>query len=147
MLCLKGTLDAFQDGLWASFAREATIATALPPADMDPTGRTSEPAYLLQGLPLIFALKIVGGAIQLLIVALALAITIAPRFLDRIYYDGPPSDHYDGRRFFNPEGDADTFRMPAGSGGRANLQRREIGPSPFRNVKHLRYFRLETGAL
>jgi len=27
------------------------------------------------------------------------------------------------------------------------LQRRELGPSPFRNVKHLRYFRLKTGAL
>lgn len=36
---------------------------------------------------------------------------------------------------------------PAGSGGRGNLQRRELGPSPFRNVKHLRYFRLKTGAL
>jgi len=36
---------------------------------------------------------------------------------------------------------------PAGSGGRANLQRREIGPSPSRNVKQLRYFRLKTGAL
>jgi hypothetical protein len=25
-----------------------------------------------------------------------------PPFLDRIYYEGPGSSHYDGDRFFNP---------------------------------------------
>ncbi len=70
---------------------------------------------------MLLLLKIAGAAILFLIVALALAITIVPRFLDRIYYTGPASDHYDGEHFFNPDGDADTFRMPAGSGGRAGF--------------------------
>ena len=65
-------------------------------------------------------LKIIGGAILLLIVALGLAITIVPRFLDRIYYRGPASAHFDGEHFFNPDGDADTMRMPGG-GGRARF--------------------------
>lgn len=42
------------------------------------------------------------------VVALGLAITIVPQFLDRIYYRGPKSGHFDGQRFFNPDGDADT---------------------------------------
>lgn len=60
-------------------------------------------------------LKIVGGVLLLLVVAVLLAITIVPRFLDRIYYEGPASDHFDGGRFFNPDGDADTIRPPTGS--------------------------------
>lgn len=67
------------------------------------------------------ALKIVGGVLLLLIVAVCLAIAIVPRFLDRIYYEGPASGHFDGERFFNPDGDADTFRMPPGRGGRAGF--------------------------
>ena len=35
----------------------------------------------------------------------ALAATVLPPFLDRVYYEGPPSDHFDGERFFNPDGD------------------------------------------
>jgi len=66
-------------------------------------------------------LKIAGAAILFAIIALCLAITIVPRFLDRIYYAGPASDHFDGARFFNPGGDDDTFRMPAGSGNRAGF--------------------------
>jgi L-ascorbate metabolism protein UlaG (beta-lactamase superfamily) len=65
------------------------------------------------------ALKIVGGLILLLVVLAALAITIMPRFLDRIYYRGPASDHFDGARFFNPDGDADTGQGPPGGGSRA----------------------------
>ncbi len=42
------------------------------------------------------------------VVALGLAITIVPQFLDRIYYRGPKSGHFDGQRFFNPDGDAGT---------------------------------------
>src|SRR5688572_19426133 len=38
-------------------------------------------------------------------IALCLAPTLVPPFLDRIYYRGPKSDHFDGQRFFNPEGD------------------------------------------
>lgn len=69
---------------------------------------------------MILALKIVGATILFLIVALALTITIAPRFLDRIYYEGPVSGHFDGQRFFNPEGDRDS-RMPPGGGSRAGF--------------------------
>lgn len=60
------------------------------------------------------ALKIAGATLLLLVVAVCLAITLAPRFLDRIYYRGPGTDHFDGQRFFNPAGDEETFRMPAG---------------------------------
>jgi L-ascorbate metabolism protein UlaG (beta-lactamase superfamily) len=59
-------------------------------------------------------LKIAGIVLLFLIVALGLAITIVPRFLDRIYYEGPASDHFDGARFFNPDGDADTAAPPTG---------------------------------
>ena len=62
------------------------------------------------------ALKIIGGVLLFAVVAICLLITVVPRFLDRIYYEGSPSDHYDGERFFHPDGDADTFRMPSGSG-------------------------------
>lgn len=70
-------------------------------------------------------LKIIGGVVVLLIVTLGLAVTIVPRFLDRIYYEGAESDHYDGARFFNPDGDQDTLRMPAG-GGRAGFFWRQL---------------------
>ena len=67
-------------------------------------------------------LKIIGGVLLFLVIAVALAIVIVPRFLDRIYYEGPASDHFDGARFFNPDGDADTLRPgPRGSGGRAGF--------------------------
>ena len=68
---------------------------------------------------------IIGGIITLLVVALGLTVTIAPRFLDRLYYLGDHSDHYDGARFFNPDGDADTLRMPTG-GGRAGFFWRQL---------------------
>jgi L-ascorbate metabolism protein UlaG (beta-lactamase superfamily) len=67
------------------------------------------------------AIKIVGGLILLLVVVAALVIVIAPRFLDRIYYRGPASDHFDGDRFFNPDGDADTMSIAPASGGRAGF--------------------------
>ncbi|PTW45840.1 L-ascorbate metabolism protein UlaG (beta-lactamase superfamily) [Sphingomonas faeni] len=63
-------------------------------------------------------LKIVGGAILLLVLVGALIVTIVPQFLDRIYYRGSVSRHFDGARFFNPDGDADTRQIqPKGSGG------------------------------
>ena len=58
-------------------------------------------------------LKWVGAALLFLILALCLAIVLVPPFLDRIYYRGPESSHYDGQRFFNPDGE-DTVRPPAG---------------------------------
>ena len=66
------------------------------------------------------AFKIVGSILLLLIALVGLAVTIVPRFLDRIYYRGDASAHYDGERFFNPDGDQDTLRMPGG-GSRAGF--------------------------
>ncbi len=68
-----------------------------------------------------FILKIIAATILFLVTAVCLAVTIVPRFLDRIYYVGPRSDHFDGERFFNPSGEEETFRMPAGAGGRAGF--------------------------
>ncbi|HEU0044037.1 MBL fold metallo-hydrolase [Sphingomonas sp.] len=65
------------------------------------------------------ALKILGGIVLLLLIVLGLAVTIVPRFLDRIYYRGDASDHFDGERFFNPGVD-DTVRPPTG-GSRAGF--------------------------
>ena len=47
----------------------------------------------------------IAAALVLIGVALYLA---RPLYLDRIYYRGPVSDHFDGQRFFNPEGDENT---------------------------------------
>jgi L-ascorbate metabolism protein UlaG (beta-lactamase superfamily) len=54
-----------------------------------------------------------------LLVALCLASVVVPQFLDRIYYRGPLSGHYDGNRFFNPDGE-DTAAPPTG-GSRAGF--------------------------
>ena len=59
-------------------------------------------------------LKIVGGVLLLLVILFGLTATIVPRFLDRIYYRGPAGDHFDGERFFNPEGDEDVAAPPTG---------------------------------
>jgi L-ascorbate metabolism protein UlaG (beta-lactamase superfamily) len=48
------------------------------------------------------ALKWLGTTLLFLAVALCFAPTIVPPLLDRIYYRGPASDHFDGTRFFNP---------------------------------------------
>ncbi|MDB5697044.1 MAG: Zn-dependent hydrolase, partial [Sphingomonas bacterium] len=76
------------------------------------------------------ALKLLGGLLLLLVVLLGLAVTIVPRFLDRIYYRGPVSDHFDGERFHNP-GPDDTMRMPAG-GSRAGFLWRQLTGSDGR---------------
>ena len=47
-------------------------------------------------------LKRIGTFFLFLTVAICFAPTLIPPFLDRIYYEGPPSDHFDGERFFNP---------------------------------------------
>lgn len=67
-------------------------------------------------------LKWLGAALLFLIAALCLAIAIVPRFLDRIYYRGPVSSHFDGQRFFNPDGE-DTVRPPSGRSRGAFLLR------------------------
>ena len=48
-----------------------------------------------------------------LVAGLALAAAIVPHFLDRIYYRGPAGGHFDGARFFNPDGD-DMLTAPGG---------------------------------
>jgi L-ascorbate metabolism protein UlaG (beta-lactamase superfamily) len=63
--------------------------------------------------------RAIGRVLLVLLVALLLAIALVPQFLDRIYYRGPVSDHFDGERFFNP-GKDDTVRPPTG-GSRASL--------------------------
>jgi L-ascorbate metabolism protein UlaG (beta-lactamase superfamily) len=48
------------------------------------------------------ALKWAGSLFLFAAVAFCFAPTLVPPFLDRIYYEGPASDHFDGRHFFNP---------------------------------------------
>jgi L-ascorbate metabolism protein UlaG (beta-lactamase superfamily) len=52
-------------------------------------------------------------------VGLCSLLVILPPFLDRIYYEGPSSGHFDGARFFNPDGE-DTAAPPTG-GSRGNF--------------------------
>jgi L-ascorbate metabolism protein UlaG (beta-lactamase superfamily) len=61
-------------------------------------------------------LRALGTALLFVVVGVCFAFTIVPPFLDRIYYQGPPSAHYDGERFFNPEGAA-----PLSARGRRNF--------------------------
>ncbi|HYE26631.1 MAG TPA: MBL fold metallo-hydrolase [Allosphingosinicella sp.] len=49
------------------------------------------------------SLRRLGSALLFLLVGLCFAPSLIPPFLDRVYYDGPRSDHYDGERFFNPD--------------------------------------------
>lgn len=49
------------------------------------------------------ALKALGTALLFLAILLCFAPTLLLPFLDRIYYRGPASDHFDGAHFFNPE--------------------------------------------
>lgn len=67
------------------------------------------------------ALRLIAKAVALLLILVGLAATIVPHYLDRIYYEGPESGHYDGERFFNPDGDGDTLRMPRPGGRRGFL--------------------------
>jgi L-ascorbate metabolism protein UlaG (beta-lactamase superfamily) len=60
--------------------------------------------------------RIVGVSLLVLVIAVGLAATIVPHYLDRLYYRGAVSDHYDGQRFANPDGDADTAGSPAPGG-------------------------------
>jgi hypothetical protein len=58
-------------------------------------------------------LKRIGTGLLFVIIALCLAPTLVPPFLDRIYYRGPVSDHFDGERFFNPGFRGDNHGGPA----------------------------------
>jgi L-ascorbate metabolism protein UlaG (beta-lactamase superfamily) len=48
------------------------------------------------------ALNWAGRALLFALIGLCFAPTVVPPLLDRIYYRGPVSDHFDGERFFNP---------------------------------------------
>jgi len=63
--------------------------------------------------------RAIGRVLLVLIVVLLLAVVLVPPFLDRIYYRGPESTHFDGERFFNPDGE-DTAAPPTG-GSRAGF--------------------------
>ncbi|MEC3912628.1 MBL fold metallo-hydrolase [Sphingobium sp. CR2-8] len=56
-----------------------------------------------------------GIALLFAVIALCLAITIVPPFLDRLYYQGPVSRHYDGAHFFNPDGAIESPAPPGTS--------------------------------
>ena len=62
------------------------------------------------------ALRWLGTLLLFAAAGLCFAPTLVPPFLDRIYYRGPPSGHYDGERFFNPDGPA-----PLSQGRRRNF--------------------------
>ena len=51
---------------------------------------------------IVATLKWAGTFLLFALVALCFAPTFVPPFLDRIYYRGPASDHFDGGHFFNP---------------------------------------------
>jgi len=73
----------------------------------------------------------IGKGAVLLTIGVLLAAVVVPRFLDRRYYRGPESGHYDGARFFNPDGDGDTIRPPGG-GGRGGFLWRQLTGSDDR---------------
>ena len=62
-----------------------------------------------------------------ILVILCLLLTVLPHFLDRIYYRGPVSAHFDGAHFFNPDGDDD--HLPAGRSRAGFIARRLLGDS------------------
>jgi L-ascorbate metabolism protein UlaG (beta-lactamase superfamily) len=64
-----------------------------------------------------------GTALLFLLVGLCFAPSLVPPFLDRIYYEGPRSDHFDGERFFNP----DPGPRAAAHGGPARFFNRWLG--------------------
>jgi L-ascorbate metabolism protein UlaG (beta-lactamase superfamily) len=70
-----------------------------------------------------------GKALLFLVIALCLAPSVIPPFLDRIYYRGPASDHFDGARFFNPGAAA-----PAHHGGPARFLSRFLGAGDERST-------------
>ncbi|MDY0958146.1 MBL fold metallo-hydrolase [Sphingomonas sp. CFBP8993] len=71
------------------------------------------------------ALRWIAKTLALVLILVGLAATIVPHYLDRLYYEGPESGHYDGQRFFNPDGDSDTLRMPS-RGGRGGFLWRQL---------------------
>ncbi len=75
-------------------------------------------------------LRRIGAVLLWTVVALCLTATLLPYFLDRIYYRGPVSAHFDGAHFFNPDGE-DTF-TPSSKISRAKLIWTELFGDPER---------------
>lgn len=71
-------------------------------------------------------LKGLGAVCLWLVVVGCLVVTIVPRFLDRIYYRGVTTGHFDGAHFFNPDGE-DTAGVPGGGNRAGFLMRRATG--------------------
>ncbi|MGJ3648968.1 MBL fold metallo-hydrolase [Sphingomonas sp. GlSt437] len=61
-----------------------------------------------------------GAGLLWLVIIAALALAIVPHFLDAIYYRGPVTSHFDGHRFYNPDGDP-LVLPPAGRQSRAQF--------------------------
>jgi L-ascorbate metabolism protein UlaG (beta-lactamase superfamily) len=59
------------------------------------------------------------------VVVFCLTVTMVPHFLDRLFYYGPGSAHFDGAHFLNPDGDDD--RLPAGRSRAGFIARRILG--------------------
>ncbi len=57
-------------------------------------------------------LKWIGTALLFAAIAICLAPTVVPPFMDRIYYQGPVGGHFDGERFFNPGFQGDNHGGP-----------------------------------
>jgi L-ascorbate metabolism protein UlaG (beta-lactamase superfamily) len=66
-----------------------------------------------------------GTLLLFLAVALCFAPSLIPPLLDRVYYEGPRSDHFDGERFFNPG----SAGQSGAHGGPARFLNRFVGSS------------------
>jgi L-ascorbate metabolism protein UlaG (beta-lactamase superfamily) len=77
-------------------------------------------------------LRWTGAILLWAVILLCLAATVIPQFLDRIYYRGPGSTHFDGQHFFNPDGD-DTF-TPSSKTSRAKVIWTQLFGDPSRPV-------------
>ncbi|MES2097635.1 MAG: MBL fold metallo-hydrolase [Pseudomonadota bacterium] len=83
-------------------------------------------------------LRGLGTVLLFAVVALCLTISIVPHFLDARYYRGVVTDHFDGERFINPDGDdglpvnagvATMWRYFTGNDGRPIWPKRVITAS------------------
>jgi L-ascorbate metabolism protein UlaG (beta-lactamase superfamily) len=70
--------------------------------------------------------KFVAKLVLALAILIGLAWIILPPFLDRVYYVGPQSAHFDGTHFFNPDGE-DILRSPTGKSRTSFILRWIIG--------------------
>jgi L-ascorbate metabolism protein UlaG (beta-lactamase superfamily) len=73
------------------------------------------------------AVRILSVTLLFATIFVCLFVTIVPHFLDRIYYRGPVSTHFDGQRFLNPDGDEDTLQPGKGTSRSAFITRYLLG--------------------